>query len=138
MTFLGDKNIFVATMFVLVLGRKRLRNLEEYVSKAALIEPRLNRVTRVYESFPHPKLLTEEYNCMQHSSTRLVFRLVRRTGSDLPWTWLPCCRWQLRNDPVACLKLHPWPDRKPTNKNPVKDFCWWDLGGVWCRVSVQW
>jgi hypothetical protein len=25
--------------------------------------------------------------------------------------------------------------RKPTsNKNPVKDFCWWDLGGV-CLLS---
>ena len=22
------------------------------------------------------------------------------------------------------------------SKNPVKDFCWWDLGGVWCLVSV--
>ena len=24
------------------------------------------------------------------------------------------------------------------NKNPAKDFCWWDLGGVWCLVSGVW
>jgi hypothetical protein len=29
----------------------------------------------------------------------------------------------------------PFRMRQLPNKNPVKDFCWWDLGGV-CSLSV--
>ena len=43
---------------------------------------------------------------------------------------LPAARL-IQDDPFVNEKKKNW----GKNKNPVKDFCWWDLDGVWWCLS---